>query len=71
MSEIDVITYCVPRPIGDWSPEENLIDTLIKIESKRSWEDYDKTEFQAQIRFTYNDRPIEEAETAEFMEFEL
>ena len=54
MAEIDKVSYCKPRPLGDWSPHEQLIDTLVKIESKRSWEDYDMELRQTEVIFEYS-----------------
>jgi len=55
MPEIDKVTYCKPQPLGNWSPEEQLIDTLVKIESERSWEAYERLDLVTQVRFTYKD----------------
>lgn len=56
MAEVDAYSFFVPR---EWSrtPEDQLIDVMILLQSEREWDDYTKeikkTPIGDIVRFTY------------------
>ena len=72
MPEFDKITYSKPRPLGNWSAEEHLIQNLAQVWSERQWDKYVKTDLGTQVMFVYEDAVEEVDEDEVDMEgFEL
>lgn len=69
MPDINKLTLCKPQPLGDWKPEDTLIDILIKIGSNRYWDHYTKVDYSTKVVFTYREDHAELEEGLK--EFEL